>query len=461
MVNYIARHERITGTDLSGTSGDANRTYTLANTGAVSAMFTVVVQGAILHQTDDYALASDILTFINPVYDDQIISIDYLTTTSAAATGSLKYTSTVQLAAVTNISSDIPAFEVGVTPTYELIGTGDNSATTFYFDHNNVLGGSYILYKGATAATATALTETTHYTVTKDAGKIVLTAAGVTLVATNNIYAEYSYCNINLKDSFLETTLLRAETEVDNMLGTTFTDGTADNPAYPYIVDEYQASKGRFDKAYFTRERPLIDIKTGLVGDITALSTSLTVTTGHGVKLPSTGYVYIDTEAISYTGITSDTLTGLTRGVLDTTAAAHSSGADIHTTIVMVSGTDEGGTPSWYPLTHGSEVRVEDNGKVYIYDDTLYSNLLIGNNMLYKQGVPARFRICYYYGWDTIPVDITRLTLLLAQQQLFSDTIFSSLIKGRNEFRPELLDVAQEEIDRIVGYYQNIDMRNT
>jgi hypothetical protein len=41
---------------------------------------------------------------------------------------------------------------------------------------------------------------------------------------------------------------------------------------------------------------------------------------------PSSGtnFIQIDSEEISYTGITGSTLTGVTRGVRNTTAASHS-----------------------------------------------------------------------------------------------------------------------------------------
>jgi hypothetical protein len=46
---------------------------------------------------------------------------------------------------------------------------------------------------------------------------------------------------------------------------------------------------------------------------------------------PSSGtnFVQIDSEEISYTGITGSTLTGVTRGVRNTTAASHSNGATV------------------------------------------------------------------------------------------------------------------------------------
>jgi len=42
-----------------------------------------------------------------------------------------------------------------------------------------------------------------------------------------------------------------------------------------------------------------------------------------------TNFIQIGSEEISYTGISSNTLTGVTRGVRNTTAATHSNGATI------------------------------------------------------------------------------------------------------------------------------------
>jgi hypothetical protein len=151
----------------------------------------------------------------------------------------------------------------------------------------------------------------------------------------------------------------------------------------------------------------------------------------------------------------------LTRGQLGTTAAVHSAGADIHTTIVQISGTDEGGTPSFYTLTFDSEVSVDEDGKIYIFDDTLYSNTVTGNNLLSKQDVPNRLRISYYYGWDTIPVDITRLTLLMAAKEIMHVAVRKAHSEGKNDFRPTLVAVDDEEIAKIVGFYQNWNMSNT
>ena len=73
-------------------------------------------------------------------------------------------------------------------------------------------------------------------------------------------------------------------------------------------------------------------LTTTLNGAINASTTTVVLTSV--VNFPSTGtnFIKIDTEEMSYTGITGNTLTGVTRGVRNTTAASHSDGATITNT---------------------------------------------------------------------------------------------------------------------------------
>ncbi len=64
-----------------------------------------------------------------------------------------------------------------------------------------------------------------------------------------------------------------------------------------------------------------------LSSDINASVTSLTMASSS--SFPSSGTVLIGTELITYTGNSSGTLSGLTRGALGTTATTHSSGATV------------------------------------------------------------------------------------------------------------------------------------
>jgi hypothetical protein len=76
------------------------------------------------------------------------------------------------------------------------------------------------------------------------------------------------------------------------------------------------------------------EVSTTLDGAITDAAATSGITLTDSTEFPSSGtsYVQIDSEEISYTGISSDVLTGVTRGVRNTTAATHSDGATITNT---------------------------------------------------------------------------------------------------------------------------------
>jgi len=76
------------------------------------------------------------------------------------------------------------------------------------------------------------------------------------------------------------------------------------------------------------------EVTTTLNGAITDAAATTGITLTDSTEFPSSGtsYVLIDSEEISYTGISSDVLTGVTRGVRNTTAATHSDGATITNT---------------------------------------------------------------------------------------------------------------------------------
>ena len=68
---------------------------------------------------------------------------------------------------------------------------------------------------------------------------------------------------------------------------------------------------------------------TTLNGAIDASTTTIVLTDASLFPDSGTSYVQIGTEEISYTGISSNTLTGVTRGVRNTTAASHSDGVTV------------------------------------------------------------------------------------------------------------------------------------
>jgi hypothetical protein len=68
---------------------------------------------------------------------------------------------------------------------------------------------------------------------------------------------------------------------------------------------------------------------TSLNGGINAITTTVVLSDASLFPSSGTNFVQIGSEEISYTGITGNTLTGVTRGVRNTTAATHSNGATV------------------------------------------------------------------------------------------------------------------------------------
>lgn len=74
------------------------------------------------------------------------------------------------------------------------------------------------------------------------------------------------------------------------------------------------------------------NLTTALNGAIDNIVTTITVISTTG--FPTTGYITIDQEAISYTGINATQFTGCTRGADGTTAASHLDAASVDHTVV-------------------------------------------------------------------------------------------------------------------------------
>ena len=70
---------------------------------------------------------------------------------------------------------------------------------------------------------------------------------------------------------------------------------------------------------------------TSLSGGLSSTAASATVTSTR--DFPTAGWINIDQELIAYTGKTSTTFTGLTRGSRDTEAAQHTSGGRVFTEV--------------------------------------------------------------------------------------------------------------------------------
>ena len=369
------------------------------------------------------------------------------------------YATTQQLADIVGIKMNVPSWETGKTPENESVGQGDDSKTIFYLNQKNILDGTYTIFYGSDKTTTTELTDVTDYVLSLDDGKITLTAGGVTTVGANSIFAKYSYTKNAMSDSYLTEVLNRSEVKVDQRTNATFTDGTVNNPSYP-LETEIQPSPGYFRNQIIVEEKPLIDIVSTVDGALDDSQVTIDLAAGTGANFPSTGSIIIDTEVVTYTGITTDQLTGVTRGVMGTTAATHLDAADVHSTILFLSNTQQGVERVYTVQPWGTGMHATENGLFYSYNQSVFQEAQYSDR-LSEQDVADRVKLVYYYGYDTIPYDITRLTLIFAKEMLLKDSIGSSLIEGRDEFRPVMTDTDRGESESIINSYIVIPMGNT
>ena len=71
--------ETINGSDLTGTDGTANRTHTIEHVTALTTTLVIIANGVYLHQGDDkdYTISTGVITFLNIIWDEQEIQIQY------------------------------------------------------------------------------------------------------------------------------------------------------------------------------------------------------------------------------------------------------------------------------------------------------------------------------------------------------------------------------------------------
>jgi len=365
------------------------------------------------------------------------------------------YADVQELVQFLNIEGTVPSrATTGSDRPDETIGTGDGTTTKFYLDQAYILNSTYSLrYSAAEGTPGTALTETTHFTLNKDDGTITLTAAGVTVVSTNNIYGQYSYCLFPLTDTILQAALDRAQVEIDDTTDTHFATGTDTTPDYIQETNEKHDGKGRYDRGYYTLKYPLPNVSTSVSGTaVTAADTTIYVADTQGFL--DAGYIGIGNDKVKYTGKAGSAFTGCT-GV----DSAHGTAVDIKPYIVEVSTTTAGGSPTWTILPETSEFDITlDTGRVHIYR---YDYFL--DEMSYispPRLVPNRFRVTYLQGHDTIPADIKRLCLMIAAKEIKHMIVNKKLADGVNEFSPEMIDVDEKWINDTLKRYSSIQSAN-
>lgn len=140
---------------------------------------------------------------------------------------------------------------------------------------------------------------------------------------------------VDVDDSFITAfqTLDLFQKTMKLFIGFTNLDVAEYNQIAEYKVRDIRARKGVEIQIKATDKLKELDramggqISNSLGADITDAATTLSLNDSTG--FPVTGTIFIDQEAMTYTNVSGNDLTGLTRGALGTTADEHDAGTDV------------------------------------------------------------------------------------------------------------------------------------
>lgn len=443
MVNYIPFSEEFTGADASGSDGDSNRTITLSQSTAVLQGMNVIVSGTSLHEGagNDYTFSSGVVTFLNALYDDQNIDINYFYPDPSVSTTQTQYATTLQVFDFLRWTLQFPNY-----PTSTTLETVDSSGTLasgskIYLDNKWVIDDTFIISFGATADSVTVLTETTDYTIDLDISCITITAAGATKIGSNNVYAEYKYNNF-VPNSLISDLINRISKDIEDDTYRKFGTTTQN-------LKEEHAGKGRFKRVYRPDNLAVIAAKTQLSSAIDNTSTTLTVddTTG----FTAGDYIVIDTEVLLIGSVDSSTQLTVSRGQFGTTAAAHSIDDWTINVVVEQSNTRKGSVPTYNLMRFRRDYDVDDQtGAIQLLFINSVDRDDIFEDIYPPQGIFNRLRITYRSGSTSVPVDVTQATILRVAYQLTLSGIARALPEGRDGFNPTAQQALLDEYEKLI-----------
>lgn len=259
--------------------------------------------------------------------------------------------------------------------------------------------------------------------------------------------------DMNITDTVLLQTLERAQAEIDERTKTHFANGDDTTPDYIAITNEKHDGKGKFNRDYFTTKYPLPDVTATADGDVAIGAATITVDSTTGFL--ASGIIGVGLNKITYTGKTATTFTGCS-GIVE----AISDGDTIRPFVFEISVDDSGTVPTFQVMDIDEEFDCKlDSGKFHLFKNYVISSIYTTNNP--PSMTPNRVRISYIYGWDTIPADITRLTLMIASRDLQHMIVRKATLNGLNSFSPNLLSIDDELIEQTILRYQNPLFGNT
>lgn len=338
-----------------------------------------------------------------------------------------------------NLLKEVPDYSSQIT-SKEVVGTGNGVQTIFLLDHANIVPLTYYLYYGATEAAALALTETTHYTLDMDSGKITLTAAGVTLIATNNIYAAYKWSDY--KTSEISGLCDKATEQIDGDCKQTWQLPTL-------VTREEKIGFGINQKQYRVSNLPIYVVRPTLTTTVADSDLSFVLSSVTGID--SGDYLIIDSEVVLVGTVTVGTNTiTVTRAKFGTSAASHTAGTELVNVIVELSRTPIGTVPTWEVKQFRADYEVSDDTSYVTLLNNSYTNrgMYVGDYP--PKGLPNRVRITYKFGHATPDHELKLLSILYVVREFVNKGIFRALLNGIDGFNPQTASMVDARIADIL-----------
>lgn len=454
IINLTPRQENITGASLGGSDGDANRTYTLTFADFVlAAGIDISLNGSRLTQGagNDFTISSSTITFLNNVWDNQVIVIDYFTSVSSSE-ATTDYANTLQVFEFLNWIGEVPEFESGQTPSFETVDESGSLATgsIIYLDHNRVISGTLTLSYGASAASTTDLTEDTHYTLDLEKGQITILEAGATAISTDSVYAEeYKYTLVNDRpgptDSHVDDLISRASILIDEYVSQTFSPVTQ-------ITNELFKGKGKFDFQYRVKNKPLNFVNTELSSAVSTATATFPVdsTTGFiaGQKLS------VEKEAVTIVSVDSSVQLTVSRASIGTTGVAHAADSNVVNALFEVSNTAIGAVPTYSFQEYAKNWVADKETDVFTFlnNDVTPEGLFISNYP--EKGVPDRVRVTYNYGRGFVPAVVTHACVSQVCKWLVTGGYAKRAGEGIDNDEFDVVGVLSEQVKEILKEYK-------
>ena len=248
----------------------------------------------------------------------------------------------------------------------------------------------------------------------------------------------------------LQDALNRAEEEINDRVNTKFVTGTDATPPWGVKTAEKHTGKGCNQLNYSLDQYPLPDVSTTISAGsaVTADDTIIWVASTNG--FPESGYILVEDDKIQYTDKTTDSFTGCT------SVAAHGTSKTVTPHIIEINTSDVGQKPNWAVLEQDKDFDLDLNsGRVQLYESSLDLSNSTSISRFPSYQIANRLRATYINGWDTIPKDITRLTLMIAAKDLLHTVVRKAHSIGKDGFEPSMIDVDEDWINNTIDRYKS------